>query len=621
MDLIDLLHINNDTMSFTLAFASLAYSFGGLLGGFLFNYMTRPIMVSIFYIFFGLCNYVTPFVTSSIVFTVITCFKMICAGGADCGNNVWTLDIWPGKDQWLQALHFTFAVGTAIGPLIAEPFLSEDHKGSSLELDGALAALAGKTSGSSTINDQNNETKIHIPFAISATLSLISGFTILYLHFLSERRHKADALLEQTQNIKLKTISSSISNNNLNNNTTITSSSQQLQITGNQYEQTHDNNDHQYEQVPGVAAAITSSSSEHEREHQEREPLPSSSSSPSCPPSSHAHAPAAQEPVPESAPAPEPAPEPEPEPEVTTSEERSEQAGKATETEPPERDIEQPEPATKEKEEPKEQKEEQVDPDPDPNQQFQLVPITPPSLAALPLATDPQTKIKITSKMRDDPDKGGRTPRYVKLAVMLAATSLSFYCGIEITSMNYLATFAVNIDLQLSKTTAALMSSALTISFAIGRGLGIYLACHMKPHKLFYLCCFVMITGNVVMLIVANSAEILLWASICLFGLGCAPIYPAIVSFYDYKICKVSNTVSGIFVSGSMFNVALSSLIIGHQIIDNALILLICNLLGSFLLLLLFGTLHMLTKVKTRQRVRKYKNNKEHQPFKIEHIA
>lgn len=30
MDLIDLLHVNNDTMSFSLAFASLAYAFGGL---------------------------------------------------------------------------------------------------------------------------------------------------------------------------------------------------------------------------------------------------------------------------------------------------------------------------------------------------------------------------------------------------------------------------------------------------------------------------------------------------------------------------------------------------------------------------------------------------------------
>jgi len=36
MDLIDLLHVNNDIMSYSLAFASLAYSVGGLLSEFNF---------------------------------------------------------------------------------------------------------------------------------------------------------------------------------------------------------------------------------------------------------------------------------------------------------------------------------------------------------------------------------------------------------------------------------------------------------------------------------------------------------------------------------------------------------------------------------------------------------
>lgn len=173
--------------------------------------------------------------------------------------------------------------------------------------------------------------------------------------------------------------------------------------------------------------------------------------------------------------------------------------------------------------------------------------------------------------------------------------------------MNYLATFAVNIDLQLPKSTAALMSSALTISFAVGRAGGIYVAAKLPPHKLFYGCSGVMAFGNVLMLIFANTAERLLWFSICLFGIGCGPLFPAIVSFYDDKISKVTNTVSGIFILGSMFNVALNSLIIGHHIIDNALILIVCNLIGSVVLFFLFGTLHMLTKVKKQQRVKKYK--------------
>lgn len=208
----------------------------------------------------------------------------------------------------------------------------------------------------------------------------------------------------------------------------------------------------------------------------------------------------------------------------------------------------------------------------------------------------------------------GRPPYYVMFAIALAAMCLSFYCGIEITSMNYLATFAVNIDLQLPKSTAALMSSALTISFAVGRLFGIWIAAYMRPHKLFYLCAAVMALGNVFILFCANTTELLLWCSICLFGIGCGPMYASIVSFYDDKIAKVTNTVSGIFILGSMFNVALNTVIIGHYIIDNALILIVCNLLCAALLLCIFGSLHLLTKAKMHQRRRKFMvNKKQHQ--------
>ena len=42
------------------------------------------------------------------------------------GGNVTLLQIW-GKDHgpWMQALHCIFGLGAMIGPLIAEPFLTE----------------------------------------------------------------------------------------------------------------------------------------------------------------------------------------------------------------------------------------------------------------------------------------------------------------------------------------------------------------------------------------------------------------------------------------------------------------------------------------------------------------
>lgn len=79
-----------------------------------------------YFMIFGVANLITPWIPSYLLFSVITFSKMMAAGGTDCGSNVWILEMWPGQDAWLQALHFAFAVGTALGPVVAEPFLSPE---------------------------------------------------------------------------------------------------------------------------------------------------------------------------------------------------------------------------------------------------------------------------------------------------------------------------------------------------------------------------------------------------------------------------------------------------------------------------------------------------------------
>lgn len=490
-------------------------------GGVLFNYVSRARLIAAFLIAFGVSNIVTPYIGNFMIFSVITVFKMMCAGGTDCGTNAWILEIWPGKDAWLQALHFTFAVGCAFGPLIVEPFLSADQR----ELEH-LMALNGKTSGAATINDQYGESRIHIPFAVCGSSSILAALLIFYLHLLSERRKNQDA--------KLRAKQQAAAGENI------------LAVTGAQH-------------PAAIEAGCCSDQLElNELEGQERDNSGAIATVSAIQQANHI-----QEPL-----------------HITATPDHNK---KQVENLNPS-SLKNPNPADKGHQE----------------SSKPLLPQIPPLV--------PSEKIKFTSKVKESPD--GKTPYYVMIAVALAAMSLSFYCGIEITSMNYLTSFAVNIDLQLPKSTGALMTSALTISFTVGRGFGILAAAHMKPHKLFYTCAFIMVTGEFLMLIFTNN-ETLLWFSICFFGIGCGPMFPAIVSFFDYKISKVTNLISGIFIAGSMFNVALNTLIIGHHIIDNALILLFCNLIGSICLLILFGTLHMLTKLKTNQRVRKYKLNQQ----------
>lgn len=495
------------------------------------------------------------------IFSVITVFKMMCAGGTDCGANVWILEMWPGQDSWLQALHFSFAVGCALGPLIVEPFLSVEYK------ENEMDKIAGKTSGTTTINDQNNETRIHVPYGLSGLASIGAAIFILYLYTLEQRQKRQAAKLKAKQqaaageHILLTAVQHPAQLEAAGHNSCSGVLKEEDEEDYEQEEEEHNKDDDQPEGVMVVSARGD--------EQQPAKQVECNALSESA-----VFIPKCHTPTNDSNSAPTNCNSQDDKPTANNNNEQLSVvlvANNALSTQQPL--------------------------------------LTPAAAAADSGQQQQHLPVKITSKAREQ--LVGRPPYYVMFAIALAAMCLSFYCGIEITSMNYLATFAVNIDLQLPKSTAALMSSALTISFAIGRGFGIWIAAYMKPHKLFYLCAGIMATGNVLMLIFANTAETLLWYSICLFGIGCGPMFPAIVSFYDDRISKVTNTVSGIFILGSMFNVALNSLIIGHHIIDNALILIVCNLIGSVLLLLLFGTLHMLTKVKKNQRVKKFKRKQQ----------
>lgn len=531
---------------------------------------------------------------------------MICAGGTDCGANVWILEMWPGQDSWLQALHFSFAVGCALGPLLVEPFLSVEYK------ENEIDKIAGKTSGTTTINDQNNETRIHIPYAISGLASIGAAVFIIYLYWLEQKRKVKAAKLKLKQQaaageqILLTAVQhpAMIEAGNSCNRLSIDLEQQQQQQPVSCVE----NETQQAEQLQEVQVvtgrstpvltknvdnnALTESAVFLPKQQQQQDASDNQqtaaqqlSPSPTNLSSNLQQTNLNQQ----------------QQQQLTQSSVAVTSSSTSPQLSPQQQPLLQQESITIQQN--------QLPPNQQ-QQQLSLV-VTPSAQTPTPTPTPTQTQnqnqnvVKITSKAKEQ--LAGRPPYYVMFAIALAALCLSFYCGIEITSMNYLATFAVNIDLQLSKTTAALMSSALTISFAVGRGFGIWIAAYMKPHKLFYLCAGVMATGNVFMLIFANTAERFLWWSICIFGIGCGPMFPAIVSFYDDKISKVTNTVSGIFILGSMFNVALNTLIIGHHIIDNALILIVCNLIGSIVLLLLFGTLHMLTKVKKHQRVKKFR--------------
>ena len=59
------------------------------------------------------------------------------------GGNILCLDLWKGEkngDPYLHSIHFAFAFGAFVAPIIAEPFLCNKH--SSMEIENSLDTIS-----------------------------------------------------------------------------------------------------------------------------------------------------------------------------------------------------------------------------------------------------------------------------------------------------------------------------------------------------------------------------------------------------------------------------------------------------------------------------------------------
>ncbi|XP_050023848.2 uncharacterized protein [Dermacentor andersoni] len=122
------------------------YIFGCLIGGFLFDWYNRQFLLflSIFATSVGII--VMPFCVQLATLMACSAITGITMGFLDTGGNVWCLDLWGRHSAPLmQALHFCFALGALVAPLIAEPFLSPASLGGIAPAHSFNTSLAPET--------------------------------------------------------------------------------------------------------------------------------------------------------------------------------------------------------------------------------------------------------------------------------------------------------------------------------------------------------------------------------------------------------------------------------------------------------------------------------------------
>ncbi|KAK3103868.1 hypothetical protein FSP39_022518 [Pinctada imbricata] len=120
--------IESDTTHTALIFTarSIGYLLGSLVGGFLFDYFDKQLMLTMTLFIAALATAIIPWSLTLTVLCVMFVLQGTSMGVLDTGGNVFCVRIWGKKSPpYMQAMHFAFGIGAFVAPLMSQPFLSD----------------------------------------------------------------------------------------------------------------------------------------------------------------------------------------------------------------------------------------------------------------------------------------------------------------------------------------------------------------------------------------------------------------------------------------------------------------------------------------------------------------
>ncbi|XP_020863858.1 sodium-dependent glucose transporter 1-like, partial [Phascolarctos cinereus] len=130
---------------------------GSVIGGFLFDHMNHNLIYGLSVLGIAISLYLIPFCKQAVLLVVMMAVSGIFGGILSTGGNVLILHLWRGEAApHLQALHFTFALGAFLAPLLAK-----------------LAFSSAVPSENHMIGDTSNHSELTLPPA--ADLAVIFG--------------------------------------------------------------------------------------------------------------------------------------------------------------------------------------------------------------------------------------------------------------------------------------------------------------------------------------------------------------------------------------------------------------------------------------------------------------
>lgn len=193
LDIADQINSNVDNISTK---ASIPSSFVTLISAILVGYVLRFLNRQWFLIvsLFAIAIMVTlwlPNTYSVIGLALFLSVSSIASMGIDITSNSWLLAIWRGGSaHLLQGLHFTWAFGSAVGPLVMAPFLSVKTNVTVVHFNETTQL------NETSFNVTQSDSHFYIPYYLVGALNAISGliFIVLFITIrYDEREENSDS--------------------------------------------------------------------------------------------------------------------------------------------------------------------------------------------------------------------------------------------------------------------------------------------------------------------------------------------------------------------------------------------------------------------------------------------
>ncbi|XP_037376137.1 sodium-dependent glucose transporter 1C-like [Talpa occidentalis] len=201
-------NVNRNISSLSLIFVGRAsgYLSGSVIGGVLFDCMNHFLLLGVSLLATTAGLYLVPFCKTAVLLIVMMAVFGFSTGILDTGGNVLLLAIWGDRGApHMQALHFSFALGAFLAPLLAKlawgTAVSADNH---TEVDSRQPALNQSSGADSDVllGVPDNMTLLWTYISIGTYIFVVSIFFFALLFKKNSRREKTKATAQRFRKAK-----------------------------------------------------------------------------------------------------------------------------------------------------------------------------------------------------------------------------------------------------------------------------------------------------------------------------------------------------------------------------------------------------------------------------------